>query len=84
MKVKTLRTKNDQEIELSSVGTYSAGGLESARARIALSGAGTATLWVTEELDVDISGVGSVDYYGDPVVAPEISGLGRLNPLGNP
>lgn len=75
---------NDQEIDLSSVGIYSAGGLESARAQVSLSGAGTATLWVTEELNVDISGFGSVDYYGDPVVSLEISGLGRLIPLGNP
>lgn len=75
---------DDQDVKLRSVGNYSGGGLESYHAQIALSGAGTATLWVTEELDVEISGVGSVDYYGDPVVSQDISGLGRLNHLGNP
>jgi len=75
---------HDQDVKLSSVGNYSAGGLESYRARIALSGAGTATVWVTEELDVKISGVGSVDFYGSPVVTQDISGLGRLNNLGSP
>lgn len=74
----------EQNVKLSSVGNYSARGLESNRAVIALTGAGTATLWATEELDVKISGVGTVDYYGDPVVSQDISGLGRLNRLENP
>lgn len=74
----------DQKVNLSSVGNYSAGGLESSNAWINLSGAGTATVWVTEELDVSISGVGSVDFYGNPKVTQNISGLGRINNLGSP
>jgi len=75
---------SDQDVELTTVGNYSAAGLQSQQASIRLSGAGTATLWVIETLQVDISGVGSVNYYGDPNVTPEISGLGKLNHLGNP
>ncbi len=75
---------SDQDVELTTVGNYSAAGLQSQRASIKLSGAGTATLLVIESLQVEISGIGSVNYYGNPNVTSEISGLGKLNYLGKP
>jgi len=41
-----------------------------------LSGAGSAAVWVDDELDATISGAGSINYYGSPEVTKQISGVG--------
>jgi len=46
-------------------------------------GRGAAVVWATQNLDVNISGVGSVSYYGDPTVTQVISGLGSVQHLGD-
>jgi len=67
-----------QEVIHSGVGTYHAADLESKTAIFDISGAGSATVWVKETLDVEISGLGNIIYYGTPRVIQNISGLGRL------
>ncbi|MEN8172892.1 MAG: head GIN domain-containing protein [Chloroflexota bacterium] len=69
---------NHQEIVQSGVGNFHAGGLESDTAVLNISGAGDATVWVKESLDVDISGVGNVVYFGSPQITSKISGVGKL------
>lgn len=69
---------NSQDITLSGVGSYQAADLQSSDASITLSGVGSATVWVTDNLDVKVSGAGSVGYYGEPVVTKNITGLGSL------
>jgi len=54
------------------------------RASVDLRGAGHATVWAVEDLDVAISGLGSVEYYGTPTVKKSVSGLGSVASLGNP
>lgn len=71
-----------QSIDLSGTGTYQAAKLECDRAITQITGAGEATLWVKQQLDVDLAGVGSVRYYGNPQVNPDISGAGSVKPLG--
>jgi len=72
-----------QDIDLSGVGSYEAGDLQSEEASISLSGAGSAVVWVEDLLDVDVSGLGSVSYYGkNPVVRQNVSGLGSVNSRG--
>lgn len=73
---------NSQSVNLSGVGGYEAGDLESRSTLVNLAGAGGAVVWVTEELDVSISGVGSVSYYGDPRVSQNVVGLGSVNSKG--
>lgn len=73
----------NQEVDLSGVGSYEAGDLRSEEARISLSGAGSAVVWVEDFLDVDVSGLGSVSYFGkDPAVRQNVSGLGSVNSRG--
>jgi len=72
----------NQSITLSGLGNYSGGDLQSASGSIALTGAGGATLWARDVLNVKISGAGSVSYYGTPKLNKEITGLGVLNSLG--
>jgi len=69
---------DSQDIKLSGVGNYDGKDLESRICDIAVTGAGSATVNVSEELDVNISGVGNVNYTGSPRVEQEISGLGRI------
>ena len=43
---------------------------------------GSAVVWVENTLDVNVSSVGSVTYFGDPEVTQNISGLGSVNSKG--
>jgi len=72
-----------QDITLSGAGSYQAPDLESETAIFEMSGIGSATLWATETLDVRISSVGSLFYYGNPRVIQNISGLGKVISLGD-
>jgi hypothetical protein len=74
----------EQRIAISGAGSYSAPKLESRRASVDLRGAGQATVWAVEDLDVAIRGLGSVEYYGTPTVKKSVSGLGSVTSLGNP
>jgi hypothetical protein len=71
-----------QDVSLSGLGRYQAFDLESQETAVNISGAGGAEVWVTDLLEVVISGAGDVKYYGEPEVFPEISGLGRIQGMG--
>jgi len=74
---------NTQEIFLSGVGSYESGDLRTNITSIQLTGAGSAVVWVEESLDVTVSGVGSVTYFGkNPEVTQNITGLGSVNSKG--
>lgn len=72
-----------QELTLSGLGHYGCGNLESQTAKLTLTGAGGATVWAKDALDVTITGVGSAGYYGSPKITKNITGVGVLNSLGN-
>ena len=74
----------EQRVTITGAGSYKAPKLESRRASVDLRGAGQATVWAVEDLDVTISGLGSVEYHGTPAVKKRISGLGTVTSLGNP
>lgn len=69
---------NSQYIELSSTGSYSAFDLDSEDCEVKNSGVGDVKVYVTNNLDVSISSVGSVYYMGDPVVKVNDKGVGNL------
>jgi hypothetical protein len=68
-----------QTIVISGAGGYNAEDLSSQQASIEHSGAGMAVVQVSDTLDVNISGVGSVEYIGDPTVNQTITGLGSIH-----
>jgi hypothetical protein len=72
-----------QEVNLNALGNYNAPDLESQAATVRISGAGSASIWVHDTLDVTISGAGNVDYYGSPEVSEKISGVGRVTSQGD-
>lgn len=72
-----------QDIELSGFGEYRGGDLRTQSADIRLSGAGSGTVWATEQLIATLTGAGSVRYYGQPSVDKHITGLGSVESLGD-
>jgi hypothetical protein len=70
---------DEQEIDISGSGVYRAENLESNEARIGVSGAGSAIVNASERLDANVSGIGSVEYLGDPTVEQDASGAGRVS-----
>jgi hypothetical protein len=69
---------DSQEVEISGSGEYRAGDLESKEATIDVRGSGLATVNVSDELEAEVSGSGSVEYIGDPMVQQEVSGAGEV------
>ena len=65
-----------------SLGTYSAPRLESKQAAVTLKGAGNATVWATDALDLVVHGPGGVAYYGTPTVRRSLSPVARVTRLG--
>ena len=52
---------------------------ETTRRLVHIAGAGTTTLWSEKSLDVRITGVGTVRYYGDPqIVDRHVVGVGNV------
>jgi hypothetical protein len=72
-----------QEVNLNALGNYVAPDLESQAATVRISGAGSASIWVLDTLDVTISGAGNVEYFGSPEVSKNISGVGSVKSRGD-
>ncbi len=70
----------EQDITISGAGRYDAEGVGSRIVHVTVSGAAFARLRVSHELHVTISGTGTVEYYGDPVVF--VSGDGSVRRMG--
>lgn len=78
--IKLLGSTDKFSVYLSGAGNVDAKNLIAKKVKISLSGASDAVVHATELLDAEVSGVGSVDYYGDPdKVVTDISGVGSIN-----
>lgn len=68
------------DVQVSGAGNLDAKDLKAKTVTVSMSGAGNASLHASAELNASISGVGNVDYYGNPPkVTPKISGLGKIS-----
>lgn len=68
------------QMEVSGAGSIDARDLRARDVRVYLSGAASADVYATESLDASVSGVGSVNFYGDPSdVNMDVSGVGSIN-----
>jgi hypothetical protein len=68
---------------MSGFGSFEGADLHSQTAKVNISGAGSATVWVDDELDANVSGAGSINYYGSASVSKDVSGVGSVNHKGN-
>ena len=72
---------DDHQIQLPGASHLRAGELITETTRISLSGAGSANVHATELLDAEISGVGKINYQGEPANKRiRTSGLGSVSP----
>src|SRR5579884_559594 len=71
-------TAQAQAVRVAGSGSYAAKQLETASARIEMTGSGHAEVTVNEQLDVTVSGSGSVEYFGHPVVKENVTGSGSI------
>jgi hypothetical protein len=68
------------KVDMAGAGSMDAKNLHAKTVDLNTSGAGSASVYATDALNVAISGVGSVDYYGQPkFIRKNISGFGSLN-----
>lgn len=66
-------------IELSGAGSIDSRNLKAAEVRISVSGAASADVYASKYLDASVSGVGSIDYYGNPEkTKTDVSGVGSI------
>jgi hypothetical protein len=72
-----------QDITVSGQGDYKAADLESREAKILVVGAGSATLWVRDSLQVKSVGSGTVQYYGSPSIERQGLGTATVQSLGD-
>ena len=56
--------------------------LKAERGRVSISGVGDAKVWVAQELDVAVAGIGKVDYWGTPTVRRHVSGAATITERG--
>ncbi len=68
----------EQSVTLSGSGSYDGSALESQRATVTIDGFADAVVRVAEQLRANISGNGSVEYFGEPRVIDNITGLGQV------
>jgi hypothetical protein len=67
-------------ISSSGAGDIDASRLQAEKARVTVAGAASVSVYATEQLDVSVSGVGSVTYGGNPkTVNKSVSGIGSVN-----
>jgi hypothetical protein len=67
-----------QEIRLAGSSDYRGEDLKSQAVTIDIAGSGSAVLAVSDTLEANVRGLGSVEYIGDPVVTQQVSGLGSV------
>jgi len=66
-------------VTVTGAGDVLAGKLRSDTGKVVISGAGTTTLWPEKTLDVRITGVGTVRYFGDPqIIGERVVGVGSV------
>jgi hypothetical protein len=66
------------DLNLSGVGSFQGEAFQTKRATVRNSGMGSAVVSVSEQLDADLSGVGSIEYVGSPQVRKSGQGLGSV------
>lgn len=76
----------DLAVTVTGAGDVAAGKLRADTGKVAIAGAGTTTLWPEKTLDVRITGVGTVRYFGDPqIVDRHVVGVGSVKRMqGSP
>ena len=70
---------DDLDIQVDGAGEIDTRDLEARRVKVRISGAGNANITAFESLDAEVSGVGNIEYWGNPgEKKTSVSGLGSI------
>jgi hypothetical protein len=70
---------DDLDIQVSGAGEIDTRDLEARHVKVRISGAGNANITASESLDAKVSGVGNINYWGNPTdKSTSVSGLGSI------
>lgn len=72
---------DDQRVTISGVGSYDAKKLMSKDCKVVINGTGKATVNVSKTLDIDMSGIGSVNYIGNLSVMLSVTTGGTIRKI---
>ena len=68
------------DITLSGVGSVDAKNLRAVNAKVNSNAVGSVDLYVTRQLDINSTGIGEVNYYGNPkTINKQAEGIGKIN-----
>ena len=68
------------DITLSGVGSVDAKNLRAVNVKVNSNAVGNVDLYVTRQLDINSTGIGEVNYYGNPkIVNKQAEGIGKIN-----
>jgi hypothetical protein len=76
--IKAAGIATTQQIDITGTGNFSGEQFVGETVKVNIAGAGRAKVHATEDLAVDIGGIGSVTYVGEPRIRPNVQGLGRV------
>ncbi len=80
--LKLVGTGDLMVLNLSGASNFDASSFICKKVNLNMSGAGAASVFASEQLDVEVSGVGSVKYAGNPVVLNKrLSGMASIKPI---
>jgi hypothetical protein len=80
--LKLVGTGDLMVLNLSGASNFDASSFRCKKVNLNMSGAGAASVFASEQLDVEVSGVGSVKYAGNPVVLNKrLSGMASIKPI---
>jgi hypothetical protein len=69
----------EADITLSGAGSVDAKNLHAVNAKVNSTGVGSVEIYVTGQLDANASGIGEINYYGNPkIVNKQAGGIGRI------
>jgi Putative auto-transporter adhesin, head GIN domain len=79
--VKASGETKEADISLTGAGTIDAKDLHSIKTKVSSTGVGSIDVYAAEQLDANATGVGDINYYGNPkLVNKQASGMGHIAP----
>lgn len=66
------------DLKVSGVGSFQGADLQTKKAKVRNSGVGNAIINVSDQLDATVSGVGTIEFFGNPSVNQSVCGIGKI------
>jgi hypothetical protein len=80
--IRTTGRADRLDVVVTGIGDFEGENLQTVDAVVRSTGVGNTTVWVTGTLDMELTGVGGIGYYGEPRVSQRIAGVGTVESLG--